>query len=471
MEEIKNKKELFKRLKGYYFYADIIRSSRFKFWLDKTDKYFDIIKKFDNGIGKRKISRELGVNRQTLKKWLRKESHPYLLRIANKLPSIKNNSYRWLPLKIYSQGIFKIENLIKVPNKISHFYEINKIASQVSNKLSKLNKKEFVNSFAYLTGILISDTGKRLETLSTKISLTLSKKYDWSTEFGNAFCYCLLNMGIKSKRVKGKKSAFVWAGENSPLITWMMRSVLGLKKGETTTKNSLDMNWLLKTPRNFRLLVLQGIADGDGCAELSGWRLSIASDINSNLFKKLLKTFKIHSNYGEKEITIVRKDAINKSVNLPLFKHARGRLIKAKKILEMLEHSNGRGYNNIENPAIIRKIFFLRSNKYSVGDISEKIFDEFKIGIRPSTIFSVIKRGRSSYNINRELVKTYFLVLKNQDNKESLRRLEIDDRSVYRWTKENKIPLDVKRFLQSGFKPDQKIIEEFPLIRKYMEDN
>jgi len=231
---------------------------------------------------------------------------------------------------------------IKVPEKIKNYNDIKVVVKQLK-PLSEAFKKAKVfnidnlepikaNAFAYLLGVMIADASKhvikRKSRVTIRIGLALTKKHDSNENFGEFVSFCVNCLGLRMNRIKdmpkGKRNThpfFRWSSQSSPLIEWVFTVCLGLESDQLTTYDSIKSNWLLKTPRDFRICFIQGVADSDGYVDFNSFQVGVLSYPNTKLIKNIIESLGIRNS-----IRVFRKnnlEAITVSVEdaykIPLF--------------------------------------------------------------------------------------------------------------------------------------------------------
>ena len=96
---------------------------------------------------------------------------------------------------------------------------------------------------------------------------------------------------------------------------------LGLKNNELTTYNPVRMNWILGSPKEFKIYFLQGLSDSDAFVDFSSQRVGIITEPNTKLIKKILTALGVKS----KPWLITKTKlwtlmiSINDAYNLPIF--------------------------------------------------------------------------------------------------------------------------------------------------------
>src|SRR5438552_4414496 len=134
----------------------------------------------------------------------------------------------------------------------------------------------------------------------------------------------LQTIGIQSHQIEAHQlpdgyEVVRWNSETSNLITWIIRTCLGLKPGERTSRVPIDMPWINTCPRDFIIAFLQGLADSDGHVHKSRNYAEISSVPNSEFYHRLVENL----GYTAKAYTfdnpkVIRMD-LSTAYNIPLF--------------------------------------------------------------------------------------------------------------------------------------------------------
>lgn len=291
-----------------------------------------------------KISRMLNLSKSTVEKWIWKTSIPRLARLLEYYSKLYRppTSLKWVSINSTKGGFFK-GKWILAPEKITNFNQILYIINQLDfsketyarAKKFDLNKDDLsrfrVLFFSYLLGVLVGDAGKvpikRNQRITRRISLSLTKKYESNFRFGEFTSLCANVLGLRMKRIKDSKpgklnkySFFRWSSQSSELIEWIFNVCLGLKHGQLTTCDSVNLGWVIKCPRKFRIWFLQGLADSDGYVDFSSFQVGIISQPNTTLIKNILESLGINTS-----IRIFRDDleavvtSVEDAYKIPLF--------------------------------------------------------------------------------------------------------------------------------------------------------
>jgi len=336
---------------------------------------------------------------------------PHLVKRAVDIPqNTPESGWKWLPIPNENRSL-------EVPEKVEDWSHILRVLNQLDiskDKLGELSSKYGIHdketAFMYALGGIISDGSLTRKGPSSRMSLALSKKYDWSPRFGEAVSLSLESLGIFAERKsdckspdntimdRGKERKITgpgfrkWGSENHPLLTWVRRSCLGLKPNETKIEKPLNAEWILSAPRKARRALIQGIADGDGYVSVNSQYAALSTKVNQPFFGKLLRSFDIESLETKKDVLIKQTESILRFAEIEPFNQALSR----KNDLEELEALvRNRKAKPIGSHVSQREIDFaqrLRSKGKSYGEITRLLYREFGISWDISTIEHAIKR-------------------------------------------------------------------------------
>jgi hypothetical protein len=193
-------------------------------------------------------------------------------------------------------------------------------------------ERERTNLFGHLLGSVVGDFGKGLRATtkfpSMRLSLVLSTNKPNSFRFGTFSTFCanaslglgmhnLKNLPISDGRY-GKSECFLWNSPTSPLVAWIFYDCLGLRPGETTTRNPVRMDWLLKAPYEFGAHFIQGLAESDGWPDAGADKAIVVSSPNTQLFRALLENLGCPSRIDYQKVELLVCDTEN-AFKLPFF--------------------------------------------------------------------------------------------------------------------------------------------------------
>jgi len=402
VQHFNSMKDIFNRLSTYYPFSDLMQLANYSYYIDQARKYFRAFELLSIGEPVKSIAEQIWLHKSTIYRWINDQKRPSLIDLACRIPRRNPGSeQKWLPIIIKQGPGFQPQKFISVPYQIRNWalclQTIRSLTSLQNTRVSKWYRSfgyiSREHAFAYVLGILVSDASKPTNSrLSTGLDLSLTKKYSWSNRIGEAVCYYLSKLGIAAKRIKFKLAQdgyekYRWISERTPLITWMMRSVLGLKQGETTTHNPVRMEWLLSSPYDIRLMFLQALNDGDGFANPRNQVMGNSCGPNAHFISALIQTFKIESRIPKNEmyIEIKKSNNIVRAVKLPYFLHAKGRQADAEKLLEMIQARQMQNGDVPDN--VLKRMIELRNQGHSYGSIAEMVFDQFGLSFTLGKVY------------------------------------------------------------------------------------
>lgn len=161
-----------------------------------------------------------------------------------------------------------------------------------------------------------------------RIQLRLTKRHKSNERLGEFTCLCMNNIGLRMLRYKdcprGKMNThpfYAWCSQHSHFIDWIFKICLGLDNDKKTTYDPINAKWILKTPKEFRIWFLQGLADSDGYVDIKSYQAGIITGPNHKLVQQILTSLNIHSNksYFEKGTLSVIRINLRDAKKLPLF--------------------------------------------------------------------------------------------------------------------------------------------------------
>jgi len=279
-------------------------------------RFCEFVRLHHEGVGVEEISTKLSTHRSSVAQWREGTDQPYLIRALNDTHAVSPRpGWKLLPTHLSSGGSSP-SGWIQVPQAVQSFDDILYVLKQlrpldetyqraalfgITRAQVQLMRPEL---FAYLLGIMVGDSGKlggeqsRYSSMNLDLQLTLKRVTNERLgEFVLMTANCL---GIEMDRRRDKQptgataraehpsAAYRWSSERSPLIAWMFSAGLDLGWEETTTTHPVRMNWILETPRQFRLRFVQGIADSDGCVK--NYVVEIASVPNADFLARVLQS-------------------------------------------------------------------------------------------------------------------------------------------------------------------------------------
>jgi transposase-like protein len=313
---------------------------------EQLSKFCQFVQLHQQGAGVMETSSKLDTRKSTLEKWRDGTNQPYLIRVAGAVLRNPLPGFQWLPMHLGSGGNEQ-SSWIQTPVSIRSNDDVQRLIEQTQPlheayqrasrfQISKLDFGRIrLELFAYLLGMLLGDAGKlggRQERFaSMNIDLQLSQKQLTNLRLGEFVCMCSNAIGIEMDRVKdaapsgarklakNPTDAYRWTSERSPLIAWMFTAGLGLGWNQSTSTDSVHMDWIFSTPPEFRKRFVQGIADSDGNVHEYGVR--IASVPNAHFVAKVLQSLGLHTAHATQEYGESLRTYVNarEAAKLPIF--------------------------------------------------------------------------------------------------------------------------------------------------------
>jgi len=265
-------------------------------------------------------------------------------------------------------------------------------------------------AFMHGLGIILSDGSLLMKRQSSRMTLPLSKKYDWSKNLGNATCYHLGLVGLRAKRVsdwEAPNNIFqdrhgprritgpgfrVWEASHSRILTWIRRGCLGLGDRETKSESPVNARWVLTAPKRLRVAFLQGISDGDGFVSVNSQEIGLASKCNQEFYRDVLNSLGIRSIITPKDVIIKQSNSIIRADESGLFRYAESRRENLKELADIVRARKSKPSGSRLTSREIEYAFRLRRRGVSYGGITRSMYHEFGISWDISTIEHAIKR-------------------------------------------------------------------------------
>jgi hypothetical protein len=392
--------ELGRRLRTLYVLEDIKGLASYDADTKHAKRFFRYLDALARGGLLTDIAERAGIDLSDARRFRHQKGFPRLVNIARAIPAEKpRRGYRWIPLWTDKRG--RMRDFIQVPVTIRSIKDILRVIGQLKPRRGKAMRdwrKRFgdldpLDAFMYLLGAIVSDgTVGRKEGISTRLGISLSKRYPWSESFGELFCYCLHLIGIESKREKDTKDEdgnekTNWMSRHSPLSIWLLRTALGLRRSVAKSKQSIKADWILKMPDCDRLSFLQGITDGDGYASVRGLSAGIATSTNKRFIQNLLASFGIESSSYSNGVVFGKKESLQNASRLPLFRAASGRQFRLEEITCMIDSMDWTPISAEERTLI----WSLHSEGYTASEISSILWETLERARRNPTIRKVIQ--------------------------------------------------------------------------------
>jgi len=308
------------------------------------ERYLKIVNLSKQGHTSASIERILRTN--NVGKYLKGQKKSFLVNLKEWRERLgpPKKGFQWLPIRLKSRGT-PDDEWIQVPTKIRDFQDIREVLQEraptrdsysIMAQFGYASRKKLLqdreNLLGFLLGAMLGDAGKHLASESRipsmKVSMVLSKAKENSGQFGEFTSLCAnAALGLRMHRIRNapsSKSRFTkseclqWITSVSPLCAWIVKVMMGLKRGETTTWNQLKADWLLDSPIGFRIHFLQGLAESDGWVNPGSDRVIIVATPNERLLGKLLDGLQVPHRIQKQKVNVIQF-ATTKGLELPIF--------------------------------------------------------------------------------------------------------------------------------------------------------
>jgi hypothetical protein len=313
--------------------------------LNMYNQFIEILRMSRAGLNGDEIGRALHMN--NVRKYLTGKKLSFLTTLRTEHDKLRPPSIgqKWIPRRLKPRGT-PDGSWIKVPVSPITFAQIDSMIRnlpfQVTDSaplgefgfesLEEL-EQERTNLFGFLLGAIVGDGIKQLKGtrrfVSRRIALVLSKNKPNSFRFGEFTTLCanaalgldmrrITDLPISDKRY-GKTECYAWASASSPINSWIFNECLGLRDGETTTYNSLRMDWLLQSSKSFATHLIQGLTESDGWPDAGDDVVKVVSSPNTNLFSQLLESLGCPNRFVNQPPVELLTCRTEDAVSLPFF--------------------------------------------------------------------------------------------------------------------------------------------------------
>ena len=308
------------------------------------NRFLEVLALSKSGLNGDEIGKKLHIN--NVRKYIKgsKKSFLTLLRAEHDRLGSPRPGYKWLPLRLKPRGT-PGKDWIQVPLGIRNFGDILSLLNQLEPSVESYQVMERFgytsrdqllqgrsNHLGFILGTMLGDAGKDLRSgrhfPSMKVSLVLSKAKKNSERFGEFASLCTNSaLGLRMRRVHdapaserrySKSDCFQWIAPVSPLFAWIFRVMMGLKRGERTTYDSLRADWLLGAPSGFKIHFLQGLAESDGWVNPGRDLVIIVASPNERLLDRILTDLGVPHRFEKQLVNIVQFQTIY-GLKLPIF--------------------------------------------------------------------------------------------------------------------------------------------------------
>src|SRR3989441_2166267 len=273
-----------------------------------------------------------------------KNCRPYLAQmyLNREVLGKPRNGWKWI-LERTPKPTAPYPKVVEVPEKINGYSDVTDFLAQFPPVPKSQPTLEFFGVdvewverhkpelFGFLLAFLVGDAGKYYPEYENrgrhynKAAMTTNMaRTDSNFRVLKYVQLGLQSIGVRSHEIEAHQlpdryEVVRWNSETSNLITWIIRTCLGLKPGERTTRVPIDMPWIDTCPRDFIVAFLQGLADSDGHVHKTRNYAEISSIPNSGFYWNLIEELDFHAKaYPLNNPKLVRMD-LETACNIPLF--------------------------------------------------------------------------------------------------------------------------------------------------------
>lgn len=280
------------------------------------------------GLKQIEASTQSGINVQSIHSWKHLTSLPKLAHfLTARLKYGEPPQGRvWLNLEhSHGHGI-PLGQFIRVPNQIRSWEDVDDVLQQIRpiGEPSAQFSKAYL--FGFLLGMIIGDAHKPKQGRGHRhIDLVLSMKYETNIKIGEFTSHCANQFGLRMWRHKDKPKTenkphgfFEWISQSSPFIDWIFNVGIGLNDGEHTTYDPIHLDWAFDSPADFRVGLIQGIAESDGSVSIASQTVEFWVIPDWDFMIRLLASFGLRAFRNREAVSLVKSQAID-SFKVPVF--------------------------------------------------------------------------------------------------------------------------------------------------------
>ncbi|MBI2648297.1 MAG: hypothetical protein HYW93_01410 [Thaumarchaeota archaeon] len=291
-------------------------------------KFATALKLAHQGVENPLIAVRVGVSPTTIISWISGEKAPKLVHYLRAYLRMGDPAAGavWLSVETSHGHAIPIGTFIQVPLIVKSWAEIGSVIRQLQPLQDVRTGLDRRYLFGFLLGMLIGDSDKSHQGRSHRhLALVLSMRYDTNLKLGEFMCQCAQSFGLRMQRSKDlprpeKKphGFYQWTSQSSPLIDWIFNVALGLRDEQTTTYDAIKADWAIEAPLEFRIGLLQGLAESDGSVNVSGQELEFWIGPNWSFMTALLASLGLCSFRSREAVSLSKSQAV-KAFFIPAF--------------------------------------------------------------------------------------------------------------------------------------------------------
>jgi len=332
------------------------------------------------GIKASQVAAKLGINNNSTNKWKNLEQMPKLGHFlkAFLIHGPPAEGRVWLTLEQSHGHAIPISQFIHVPTTIRTWEDAGSVIPQIQPLIELGQKFSKQYLFGFLVGIIIGDAHNPKQGHAHRhIELVMSKKYETNVKIGEFTSLCANQLGLRMSRGEDLPKPcdkpfgfYLWRSQSSPLIDWIFHVGIGLEDGQHTTYDAIHADWVFDAPKDFRLGLVQGIAESDGSVNIAGQEVEFWVLPDWDFMIRLLATFGLRGFRNREAVSLAKSQAIA-SFGVPVFA-SHLRTVRYQK-LELMGTTRKLAREERLPDEMRAEIARLDSNGYSVPEIVEEI--------------------------------------------------------------------------------------------------
>lgn len=296
--------------------------------ISRYQKFSEAQRLLATGLSQIEVSERTGVNKNSINQWKRGSSSPKLVHFLSAYLRLgkPETGKVWLTFEQTHGHAVPVGQFIQVPNSVGLWEDVDRVISQIKPLGSPAEEFSKAYLFGFLVGMIIGDGHKPKQGRGHRhIELVLSKRYETSVKIGDFTTYAANQLGLRMERfedipkpARKPHGFFHWASQSSPFLDWVFNVILGLRDGQHTTYDPVQMNWVFESPSDFRVGLLQGIAESDGSVSIASQTVEFWVIPDWDLMIRLLATFGLRGFRNREAVSLVKTQAIE-SFKVPVF--------------------------------------------------------------------------------------------------------------------------------------------------------